>query len=96
METKDILHLARLARIRISNEEAQALTTDIESVLSYVSQVDSIAADSTLTKKVGVRFNVFREDEVTVEPGAYTKAMLVAAPSVQGDHLRVKKILQQD
>jgi aspartyl-tRNA(Asn)/glutamyl-tRNA(Gln) amidotransferase subunit C len=96
MEKKDILHLARLSRIAISDEEAEAFTKEIDSVLSYVSVVDSITADSSLTKKVGARFNMFREDVVTNEPESHTKALLAEAPKTKGRHLAVKKILQAD
>lgn len=96
MEKKDILHLATLSRIRITNEEAEALTSDIEAVLSYVSVVSEIAADAHLTKKVGAVFNVFREDEVTIPSDSFTEAILKEAPHVKGRHLKVKKIIQQD
>ena len=96
MEKKEILHLANLARIRISEEEAASLTKDIESVLSYVSAVDDITADVSLTKKVGVRHNIFREDKVKNEPNSYTEALLKEAPKTKGRHLMVKKILQID
>lgn len=96
MEKKDILHLANLSRIRINDEEAEALKSDIESVLAYVSQVNTIAADTSLTKKVGARYNIFRQDEITNEQGAFTDAFLSEAPNVKGRHLKVKKILQID
>jgi aspartyl-tRNA(Asn)/glutamyl-tRNA(Gln) amidotransferase subunit C len=96
MEKKDIVHLASLARIRISDEEAEALREDVDSVLSYVSAVNDIAADASLTKKVGVVHNVFREDKTTNEPDQYTEALLSEAPKVKGRHLMVKKILQMD
>lgn len=96
MEKKDILHLATLSRIKISEEEAEALKTDIESVLSYVSVVSEIAAEGHLTKKTGAVFNVFREDAVTNLPESYTEAILKEAPHVKGRHLQVKKIIQQD
>lgn len=96
MEKKDILHLATLSRIRISDEEASSLTKDIESVLEYVSEINSITADVSLTKKVGAVYNVFRDDVVQNEGGSYTDALLKEAPSVKGRHLQVKKILQMD
>ncbi len=96
MEKKDILHLANLSRIRINDQEADALLGEIESVLSYVSVVDTIVADTSLTKKVGPRFNVFRDDIVTNKPDEYTKVLLAEAPAVEGRHLLVKKILQMD
>lgn len=96
METKDIKHLAALARIRISDDEAENLKTDIDSVLSYVSVVSDITAEDGLTKKVGARYNVFRQDVVTNEPGEYTETLLSVAPHRQGNYLKVKKILSQD
>jgi len=96
MEKKDILHLATLSRIRISDEEASSLTQDIESVLEYVSEINTITADTNLSKKVGPLYNVFRADEVTNEGGEFTEALLNEAPSVKGRHLQVKKILQMD
>lgn len=96
MEKVDVLHLARLARIGIDDKEAESLKADIESVLSYVSDINTITADITLTKKVGARYNVFRDDVVTVQTGSHTDAILKEAPKVSGRHLQVKKILQQD
>lgn len=96
MEKKDIQHLATLARIRISESEADSLTEDIQSVLSYVSKVNDITADISLTKKMGARFNIFRNDEVGNASNEYTDALLQEAPSVKGRHLAVKKILQMD
>ena len=61
MEKQDIVHLANLARIRMTDQEAEALKEEIASVLAYVSTVNDITADTSLTKKVGARYNVFRE-----------------------------------
>ena len=96
MEKKDLLHLANLARIRIDDDEAVSLLKEIESVLQYVSAIDTIVADETLIKKVGARYNIFRDDVITNEPESYTKILLAEAPKVKGRHLQVKKILQID
>ena len=96
MEIGDIKHLASLSRIRIDEKEAESLKTDIDAVLEYVSVVNDIAADGDVTKKVGARYNVFRKDEVTNEPGVSTEALLREAPQREGELLKVKKILTQD
>lgn len=96
MEQKDIMHLANLARIKISPEEAVSLSKDIEAVLAYVSTINNITADVSLTKKVGARFNVFRDDEVTNDADEFTQALLREAPKTEGRYLKVKKILQTD
>jgi len=96
METGDIKHLASLSRIRITEEEAEHLKTDIEAVLEYVSVVSEIASDESAAKKVGARFNVFRKDEVTNEPGSYTEEILSEVPNREGNYIKVKKIINQD
>jgi len=96
MNKDDILHLGELARIRISDQEAESLSTDIDAVLAYVSVVNEITAEEGMTKKVGAVYNVFREDKVTVEPGSHTQALMAEAPHVKKDRLMVKKILNTD
>ena len=96
MQIEDILRLSRLSRIRITNEEAESLRGDIESVLAYVSDINAITADSAITKKVGAVYNVFREDVVTNVGDTYTESILTQAPKIEGRHVLVKKIIQQD
>lgn len=96
MTKEEILHLGTLSRIKLTDAEADKLNTEIDSILEYVSQVNEIVADSELTKTVGPVFNVFREDEVTNEPGEYTKDLVEAFPEREGDYLKVKKILNPD
>jgi aspartyl-tRNA(Asn)/glutamyl-tRNA(Gln) amidotransferase subunit C len=95
MEKKDLLHLANLSRIRIEDQEIDSLKKDVESVIEYVSAVNSITADASLTKKIGAVYNVFREDAVSNASGSYTEAILKEAPKVKGRY-QVKKIIQQD
>jgi len=96
MEKEDILHLGNLARIKISDEEAEALRSDSANVLSYVSVVNDIATEADVTKEVGAVYNAFRDDEVTVEPDAHTEDLLNEAPAKKGRFLAVKKILNTD
>ncbi len=94
MEKEDILHLGRLARISISEEEAESLMKDIPSVLEYVSTVNEIAAMPV--KEPGPVHNVFRADEPTTEPGVYRDALLAEAPASDRNMLVVKKILDTE
>ena len=96
MKIEEIKHLASLARIEVTEAQAEELKDDISAVLDYVSVVSEITAEGGLTKKVGARANVFRKDEVTNEPGSYTTTLLAEAPERVGDYLKVKKILNQD
>lgn len=96
MTKEEILHLADLARIKINDEEVVKFQGEIESILNYVSQVNKIVADTTLEKVPGPVHNVFREDEVTNEPGSHTEKLVEAFPDRKGNLLRVQKILNPD
>jgi aspartyl/glutamyl-tRNA(Asn/Gln) amidotransferase C subunit len=95
MEKADILHLGRLARITIKDEEVEGLQRDITSVLDYVSVVNEIATEGAV-KAPGVVHNVFRSDVVTTTTGEHTEALLAEMPAHERNMLVVKKILSND
>ncbi len=96
MDQAEIEKLGELARVALTPEEVAKLSTEIPSILEYVSAINTIAAGDTSTKQVGARFNVLRDDVVTNEPETHTDALLAEMPSTDGRYMKVKKILQQD
>ena len=44
IEKKDIEHLAKLARIKLSDEEKDSLAKDIPNILNFVEQIQSASA----------------------------------------------------
>jgi aspartyl-tRNA(Asn)/glutamyl-tRNA(Gln) amidotransferase subunit C len=96
MKQQDVKHLAALSRLELSEAEVEAYTKEMSAILEYVSAVQGMAGEGALEPKVGARFNVFRPDEVTNEPGAYTKDLLREMPQTDGRFMVVKKILNPD
>jgi aspartyl-tRNA(Asn)/glutamyl-tRNA(Gln) amidotransferase subunit C len=90
--TQDVQHLADLARIGISEEEASSLAGDMEAILGYVKDVENIAKEMPQDTEPPLR-NVFREDEVTNDPGEYTDDIVAQFPDSENNALRVPKIL---
>ncbi len=95
MERKDIEHLAKLSRIAVGEAEADALAGDITRILNYVSEIEAMTGSKEIEKKVGLLFNVMREDVDPHEPGKYTEDLLALAPERQGQYVKVKKILDK-
>lgn len=95
MTQEEIEHLARLSRVRLTNDEVKHFKHEISSILEYVSTVQTLAAEEPSTTGVS-HHNIFRPDEVTNEPETHTETLLAAAPTRQGRFLSVKKILQLD
>ena len=93
MKREDIEHLAKLARIAVTESEADALAKDITSILGYVSEIEEITGNAEGEKKVGALCNVMREDKDPHEPGIYTEDLLNAAPEREGQYVVVKKII---
>ena len=91
---EEVTHLGRLARIALTETETEAFSSEIESILEYVSTVSSIAGDNTPVGVVmGARVNILRPDVVTTTPGEHTETLLTAMPHRQGNYMAVKKIL---
>jgi len=91
-----VQHLGELARIRLDETDVAALQEEMSAIVDYVSRIDAVVKAGALEKKVGAVYNVFREDEVTCESGAYTDALSNEMPERDGPYLRVKKILNPD
>ncbi len=96
MKREEIEHLARLARISLTEEELVSMESDLSSILEYVSAVRDIAGDGALEPRLTPRINVFRKEVVTNEPNQYTGDILAEMPETHGRFLKVKKILQID
>lgn len=93
MKADDVQHLAALSRIGITEDEAVAFATDFGAILGYVEQVTAISGE--VGERTSPLRNVLREDVETHEPGAYTDALLAAAPVREGDYIHVKKVLEK-
>lgn len=96
MTKEEIQHLGTLARIKLTDAEVEKLSGEFSAILEYVSTINDVVKDGSLEKKVGPVFNVFREDEVSNEPGSYTEALLSEMPEKDGRYLKVKKILNPE
>ncbi len=94
MTREEIVHLAALSRIALTEAEVDHFTKELSAILTYVSAVQAIAGDGVEeSPSLGDRYNVFREDRVTTESDEYTAALLAEMPATDGRYLKVKKIL---
>lgn len=93
MKREDIEHLAKLSRIALSEAEVTEFATEISEILGYVSEINEITGSNAGEKKVGVLYNVMREDGTPNEADSFTEALLAAAPARKGRFVEVKKII---
>jgi aspartyl-tRNA(Asn)/glutamyl-tRNA(Gln) amidotransferase subunit C len=92
MNREEVLKLAKLARIEISDAEAEMLSHEFEAILKYVGEIKNSKIENTKITNYPIR-NVLREDTNPHESGIYTEALLSEVPKRKGNHVEVKKIL---
>ena len=92
LERKDVEHLGLLARISLSEEEKDEFTSELDSVLSYVSEISSVATEVDIIPEAGELRNVMRRDDNANSGGEFTEDILKNAPDTEGGYVKVKQI----
>jgi len=88
----DVAHLARLARIGMTDDELDRLAGELDVILGAVARVQEVAAaDIPPTSHALPLTNVLRADEPAPSLGA--DAALAAAPEAEDGRFRVPQIL---
>ena len=90
--TDDVRKVATLARLDLPEEKIATYTGQLERILDYVAQLESVDTEGVppTTRAVEV-VNVTRED--VVNPTDVREQLLNEAPQREGDFFRVPKIL---
>jgi len=88
----DVAHLARLARIAMTDDELDRLAGELDVILGAVARVQEVAAgDIPPTSHALPLTNVLRADEPRPSLGA--DEALAAAPAAEDGRFRVPQIL---
>ena len=91
----DVAHLARLARLAVTDEELDTFAGQLDVILGAVARVGEVAAAHIPPTSHAVAMtNVFRPDEV--RPSLPREDVLAGAPRVEDDKFRVPRILSED
>lgn len=89
----DIEHVARLARLELTEEEKARLRTQLAAILEHAAKVGEVAtADVPPTAYAIPRANVLRPDERT--PSLAVEDVLANAPEREDDRFRVPRIAE--
>lgn len=91
----DVVHLAGLARIDLSDAELEHLAAELPAILDYVASVQEATGDDVeaMSHPVPVD-NVFRED--VVSPSLSPEDALAGAPASDQQRFLVPKILGEE
>lgn len=92
IEPQEVEHVARLARLKITAQEADRLTGQMNSILTYMDKLNDL--DTTGIEPMAHALpltNAFREDEV--RPSLDTDKVLDNAPESEGTFFLVPKVI---
>lgn len=84
IDREQVLHVARLARLELSEEEVGRMSTELSSVLGHIEKIGELSLDDVpATTHVVEVENALRPD--VVEPSLPREVALAQAPAVQDD-----------
>ena len=91
----DVEHLARLARLSLTDDELDHYATQMDVILQAVSRVSEVAADDIPPTSHPIPMqNVFRQD--IARPSLERDEVAAAAPAWEDDRFRVPRILDEE
>ena len=94
LDKKQIQHIAKLARLELTEKELKIYGSQLSDVLNYIDQLQEVdVADVEPTAQVTGLANVFREDKVEEWDKSEAENALNQAPEMENGQMKVKRIL---
>ncbi|OCR00464.1 asparaginyl/glutamyl-tRNA amidotransferase subunit C [Oscillatoriales cyanobacterium USR001] len=95
IDREQVLKVAHLARLELTEIETEQFTTQLSSMLDYFEQLSELDTSDVLptTRAIDVS-NITRSDEL--EPFTNLEAILASAPDRDGEFFRVPKIMSEE
>ena len=92
VEKEEILHIAKLANLKIKEEEIEEYRKNLQDILNFANVIKN-AETENVSETIGItnNTNVFREDEIKVfEDNA---ALLQNAPEQEDNMFKIPKVI---
>ncbi|OGY59261.1 MAG: hypothetical protein A3B23_03550 [Candidatus Colwellbacteria bacterium RIFCSPLOWO2_01_FULL_48_10] len=89
----DIHHIAKLARIKLTDEESEKFSKELDKILGYFKELEKVNTDDVLPMMGGTDLtNIFRPDAdvETRDSSAFKKAF----PDSKGGLLKVPQVFE--
>lgn len=92
VEKDEILHIAKLANLKIEEEEIEEYRKNLQDILNFANVVKN-AKTENVNETIGItkNINVFREDEIKVFEDK--KALLRNAPEQENNMFKIPKVI---
>ena len=93
LSREEVLHIARLARMALTEEEITRLSGQLSNLLEHFQVLQEVNTDNVepMTQSVELR-SVMRDDNVV--PSLPPEDVLANAPRREGEYFRVRAVLE--
>ena len=93
VDSATVRHIARLARIAVSEEEVAALAPELSNILGWIEQLQEVDVSGVLPMTAVIPNALrLREDEIT--DGGIRDAVLANAPAPEHGFFAVPKVIE--
>jgi len=90
---EEVLHVAKLARLKLSDAEAEALSKDMENIIGFANKLNELDTEGVVPTAHAIPMsNAFRED--VVKPSFDRDDMIRNAPSADESGYTVPKVVE--
>ena len=91
---QDVQHIAKLARIELTEKEVEQLQKDLSSILDYFKVLEKVDISKVepMTHSVFLE-NITRADQVIKQNNETVRKLVEAAPQRKGRFFKIKSIL---
>ena len=91
LSSDEVRQIARLARLKLSDDETERYRDQLSHILEYVNQLSEVDTEGVPpTAQVTGQVNITAADEVGNEP--QTKKLLAGAPAIDGSSIKVRAV----
>ena len=93
LSREEVLHIARLARLGVTDEDVERLSEQLSNILENFAALREVDTENVPPTAQSVALqNVTRDD--TVEPSMLPEDVLANAPLQEQDHFKIKAVLE--
>ncbi len=92
IEDKDVLHIAKLARLKLADNELENYKKNLQEILDFADTINHVNTDD-IGETIGINenYNVFRKDEIV--QNSDKDELLANAPSQDEGMFRIPKVI---
>ena len=92
IEDKDVLHIAKLARLKLADNELENYKKNLQEILDFADTINHVNTDD-IGETIGINenYNVFRKDEIKQESNK--DELLSNAPSQDEGMFRIPMVI---